>query len=212
LRRAIEVRREAFDALTKATAAAKRAAELLAGAEHRLHRFAGLEREMENATASRIATWAEQGGEQPSLDPDAKFDEDRRARAEAEQHAAAARTASSSLTAALADAKETFPGADAKVRASATAVLVQEAEPLAAKLMHARNQVWQLEELISALAAAWLPNAPGMVRPVPLPQHILDALHMERPWRAAGSNPVAAWNTLRAALSGGVAEAKLDVP
>jgi hypothetical protein len=118
LRAAIETRSVAFEALSKAQAAAKRAAELLAGAEHRLHQFSGLEREIENATAARIALWAAKGGEQPSLDPEPKFAEPLRERAEAQQHANVARSAAATLGAALDDAKQKFGSADAKVKAA----------------------------------------------------------------------------------------------
>jgi hypothetical protein len=130
------------EALNGAKVAADRAAEMLASAEARADDFSGLDREIERDTASRIASWASSGGEQPSLDPDPKFVYALARRTECQQRAAAARSAVSTLSSALEDAKRKFVESDHGVSAAATEVMISQARPLAARLVEARREVW----------------------------------------------------------------------
>jgi hypothetical protein len=214
LRAALAERNIAFDTLTKATAAAKRARELLERDERRFRQFATLENEIASDTAARVMAWAAEGGAEPNLSPVPKFAGDRRERAEGEQKVAAARTAVASLDAALSDAKRKFASAELRVSAAATAVLVQEAGPLGERLMRARREVWELEDVLTALGANWFPNGAGIPRPVPLGQGIVDALHgTERPWRKPGATSESdAWRALHDALCRGDLSARLESP
>ena len=190
-----------------------RAGELLTAAESRLRQFAGLDREISQASAAAIVSWAANGGEKPSQAPDAKSDDQLRKRDAAEHHAGAARSAAATLGQALKAAEEALRDADRRISASATAVLVQEAAPLAERLLKARCDVWALEASLSSLSTQWFPTAAGVPRPVELGKAINEAIvAKEPPWRAPfGATPeVEAWRELHAALCRGNVDAKLE--
>ncbi len=211
LRTAIEARRDPLKRLTQLTEAVKRAEELLQTAETKLHQFSGLEREIETATASRIEAWATDGGDAPDLKLDPKFAERRKRRDEAERNVGAAKSALASLRTQLEKAQRTFAFADLEVSHAATQILIQEAQPIAERLIQARHEVWALEDALDSLSMQTFHNRAGLRHPTPIGERASKALHLtERPKQPAGpSTATQAWRALHAALCAGDADAQL---
>jgi hypothetical protein len=212
LRAALVAREVAREALASARAAADRAREMRDGAETRAHRFIALDGEIQADTAARISAWTSAGGEQPSLDPDPRFAEQIRRRGEAEQHCSAARAAVATLTQQLDAAERKFGHSEFTVAAAVTSVMIEEAKPLAERLIAARREAWRLEALLSSLMSQWYPTSGGQPRPISVGKDTLDAVNnREPPWRAPGaSHEGEAWRSLRAELIAGNADATLE--
>jgi hypothetical protein len=214
LRTAIENRRPALEDMVSAQEALKRAAGLLAQAETDFARFAALDEDIANAAASRVALWAlNGGGEQPSLEPSPKHKDAviRRDQTKASLHVMAA------VHKKLADNYERlrmeFVAADLKVSAAATAVLIEEAQPIAARLTRAREEVWRCEALLGSLCGQAFFDEFGRKRGVSIGVKAFNILHSkEPPFEGRGgpsSSRTEAWKALHAALCEGNAEASL---
>jgi hypothetical protein len=202
---AIEARTAAASHLAAAEQAASRAAELLADADAQLADHADLDNRIGDAQAERIAAWASTGGDAPppSFD-DLPHDlaEARSQRDKAVSRAAAARGASVSLDIAKVRAAEALRQAEQCVSDAAVAVLIEEAEPLAAELVETKRRAWDLADRLTGLTQLWAGSPPQPIRPTPA---MLDALHLdrsERPILAAPSeaHEAACWRAYHAAL------------
>jgi len=151
--RAAIARRDTLAArLATAAETAKRAQQLLDGAQRRLDAFGDVDGAIRAHRADAYKAWAVDGGERPALDVPTHLAERQHACDAARQEAVAAKAARDDLRSEHAAAVEAHDRADAAVHDAAKAVLVEEADRIAAELEEALSLAFALDDELRGLA------------------------------------------------------------
>jgi hypothetical protein len=179
----IAERDKARQAFNVADAAAKRAAELLVEADNALATYADLDVEVLQARGDRLAEAITAGDDVRRVAsgwvPDDLRDRllDRNRAAEA---AETTRAASVALDIERVRVEARLREAEGTVVRRAAAILMAEAEELAADFVVAQRLAWLLKTRLEGLAAVWLPRlAHTSPSPIAVPDIVRDALAME---------------------------------
>ena len=221
LRDAIAAQFSAAVALQAADGAAARALSLLTDAEAALAAFHDLDAEAGEYRAGRLREWAVTGGAQPSMDLPTDMVARREAKTGAAEHAAGMRRVHEALASDAVSAADALARAKDMVSEAAVAVMVHDAEKLAAELEAARQTAWRIEDHLRGLVGLWVPNlAPvaggrrySTVSVSPRTAAVLGAV---KPGHILSQQPfekqTAAWQSYHAALCSDADAMAGDVP